>query len=51
MPWGWDSRCLPKELVGLMEGGGLPTVEQLLAEDKEEEQGSQPPTSGKAGPS
>ena len=40
---------MPKELVGLMEGGGLPTVEQLLAEDKEQEQGEQPPMASKAG--
>ena len=43
---------MPKELLGLMEGGGLHTVEQLLGEDKEEqEQGEQAPTVGEAGPS
>ena len=42
---------MPKEMLGLMEGGGLPTVEELLGEDEEEEeQGEQPPTAGKAGP-
>ena len=44
--------AIPKELVGLMEGGRLPTVEQLLVEDEEEEQGEQgeqPPMAGKAG--
>ena len=34
---------MPKELLGLLEGGGVPTVEQLLEEDNEEEQGEQPP--------
>ena len=42
---------MPKELLGLMEGGGLPTVEELLGEDEEEEeQGEQPPMASKAGP-
>ena len=50
MLWDWDTRHMPKELVGLMEGGGLPTVEQLLAEDKEEKQGEQPPMASEAGP-
>ena len=51
MPWDWDLQHMLKELLGLMEGGGLPTVEELLGEDKEEEeQGEQPPTAGKAGP-
>ena len=34
---------MPKELLGLLEGGGLPTVEQVLEEDEEKEQGEQPP--------
>ena len=38
LPWGWDFRRMPKEMVGLMEGGGLPTVEDLLGEDEEEEE-------------
>ena len=43
---------MPKELLGLMEGGGLPTVEELLGEDEEEEeQREQPPAVGEAGPS
>ena len=41
---------MAKELLGLMEGGGLPTVEELLGEDKQEEQGEQPPTVGEVGP-
>ena len=50
--WNWDLRCVPKEMLHLMEGGGLPTVEELLGENKEnEEQGEQRPAVGKAGPS
>ena len=50
VPWGRDSRCMPKEMLGLMEGGGLPTVEEVLREDEEEEdQGEQPPVVSKAG--
>ena len=30
VPWDRDPRCVPKELLGLLEGGGVPTVEQLL---------------------
>ena len=40
---------MPKELLGLMEGGRLPMVEQLLGEDEEEEQEEWPPTASKAG--
>ena len=29
---------MPKEMLGLIEGGGLPTVEELLGEDEEEEE-------------
>ena len=48
--WNRDLRCMPKEMLHLMEGGGLPTVEELLWEDKEEEeQGEQPPMAGMAG--
>ena len=43
VPCDQDPRCMPKELLGLLEGGGLPMVEQLLEEDKEEEQGERPP--------
>ena len=51
VPWERDLQCVPKELLGLMEGGGLPTVEQLLGEDEEEEeQGEQPPMASEAGP-
>ena len=37
-------------MLGLLEGGGVPTVEQLLEEDNEEEQGEQPRTAGEVGP-
>ena len=50
LPWGRDSRCVPKEMLGLMEGGGLPMVAELLGEDEEEEQGEQSPMAGVAGP-
>ena len=47
---GQDSQYVLKEMLGLMEGGGLPMVEELLGEDgEEEEQGEQPPTVGEAG--
>ena len=43
-------RHMPKEMLGLMEGGGLPMVEKLLGEDEEEEeQGEQPPAVSEAG--
>ena len=49
---GRDSRHVLKEMLGLMEGGGLPTVAELLREDEEEEeQGEQPPAAGEAEPS
>ena len=48
--WDRDLRCVLKEMLGLMEGGGLPTVEELLGEDEEEEeQGEQPPVVSEAG--
>ena len=48
--WDRDLRHVPKEMVGLREGGGLPMVEELLGEDEEEEeQGEQAPTVGKVG--
>ena len=37
------------ELLGLLEGGGVPTVEPLVEEDKEEEQGKRSPTAGEVG--
>ena len=49
MPWDQDPRCVLKKLKGLLEGGGLPMVEQLLEEDKEEEQGERPPMAGEVG--
>ena len=52
LPWGQDARRVPKEMLGLMEGGGLPTVAELLRKDKEEEeQGEQPPAAGVVEPS
>ena len=57
----WDTGRVPKKMLGLVEGGGLPTVEELLKkldegqeEEKEqvqEEQGEQPPAANEAGPS
>ena len=38
------------ELLGLLEGGGVPVVEPLVKEDKDEEQGGRPPATNKAGP-
>ena len=51
--WNRDLRHMLKETLGLMEGGGLPTVEELLGEDEEEEEeeGEQPPKVGEVGPS
>ena len=40
----WDG------LLGLLEGGGVPTVEPLVEENKEEEQGERPPMASMAGP-
>ena len=46
------------EMLGLVEGGGLPTVAELVKkyeeegeEEEEEEQGEQPPVASEAGPS
>ena len=50
MPCDRDLRHVPKELLGLLEGGGLLPVEQLLEEDKEEEQKERPPMAGEVGP-
>ena len=37
---GWDTRWVPKEMLGLVEGGGLRTVAELVREyEEEEEQG------------
>ena len=51
VPCDQDPRCMPKELLGLLEGGGVPTMEQLVEEDKEEEHGEWPPMTGETGPS
>ena len=54
---GRDSRRVPKEMLGLVEGGGLCTVVELVRvyeeeeEEEEEEQGEQPPVAGEAEPS
>ena len=50
VPWAPDPRCMRDELLGLLEGGGVPTVEQLVEADEEEEQGEWPPVASKAGP-
>ena len=46
MPYGWDSRRVLQRMLGLVEGGGLPTVAELKKkweegeeEEEEEEQG------------
>ena len=49
-PWDQDPRHVPKELLGLLEGGGVPTVEQLLEENEQEEQGERSPAASEAGP-
>ena len=49
--WTLDPRCIRDKLLGLLEGGGGPTVEPLVEEDEEEEQGERPPMTGEAGPS
>ena len=53
LPFGRDTRCIPKEALSLVEGGGLSTVAELVRkyEEEEEEQGEQPPAAGEAGPS
>ena len=38
VPWALDRQHVRDELLGLLEGGGVPTVEQLVEEDEEEEQ-------------
>ena len=37
LPWGRDSWCVPKEMLGLVEGGRLPTVAKLVKEYEEED--------------
>ena len=58
LPYGRDTRQVPKKMLGLVEGGGLPTVAELVRkyeeegeEEEEEEQGEQPPAASEAGPS
>ena len=57
LPYGRDSRRVQQKMLGLVEGGGLPTVAELVkkweeeGEEEEEEQGEQPPAAGEAGPS
>ena len=61
LPFEWDSWRVPKRMLGLVEGGGLPTVEELVKqleegqeeeeEQQQEEQGEQPPAANEAGPS
>ena len=56
LPYGWDSRRVPQRMLGLVEGGVLPTVAELAKkweegqeEEEEEEQGEQPPAANKVG--
>ena len=59
MPFEWDTGWVPKKMLGLVEGGGLPTVEELVKkldegqEEEEEEQkgkqGGQPPAANEVG--
>ena len=59
LPFEWDTRRVPQKMLGLVEGGGLPTVAELVKkleegqeeEEEEEEQGEQPPAADEAGPS
>ena len=54
LPYGWDFQRVLQRMLGLVEGGGLPTVAELVKkweEEGEEEQGEQPPTAGEVGPS
>ena len=56
LSYGRDSRRVPKKMLGLMEGGGLPMVAELVkkyeeGEEEEEEQGEQPPAASEVGPS
>ena len=58
LPYVWDSRRVPQRMLGLVEGGGLPTVAELVKkweegqeEEGQEEQGEQPPAADEAGPS
>ena len=48
LPYGRDTRWVPKEMLGLVEGGGLCTVAELVRVYKEEEQGEQPPVASEA---
>ena len=59
LPFEWDTRRVPKRMLGLVEGGGLPTVAELVKkleegqeeeEEEEEEQGEQPPAANEVGP-
>ena len=47
--WALDSRHMQDELLGLLEGGRVPTVEPLVEEDKEEQE-ERPPTTSEAEP-
>ena len=55
LPYGRDTRWVPKKMLGLVKGGGLPTVEELVRkyeeEGEEEEEGEQSPTASEAEPS
>ena len=58
LPYGRDTRRVPKKMLGLVEGGGLPMVAELVKkyeeegeeeEEEEEEQGEQPLCSWQGG--
>ena len=59
MPFEWDTRWVPHRMLGLVEGGGLPMVAELVKkleegqeeEEEQEQQGEQPPAADEAGPS
>ena len=49
VPWALDRQHVRDELLGLLEGGGVPTVEQLVEEEEDEEQGGRAPMTSEAG--
>ena len=50
MSWALDLQLMWDALRGVLEGGGVPMVEQLVEEDEEEEHRERPLVAGKAGP-
>ena len=54
LPFEWNSRRVPHQMLGLVEGGGLSTVAELVkkweeGQEEEEEQGEQPPAANEVG--